>query len=33
MIAHGRAICAARKPRCGECPLEPHCPAGRAFTR
>ncbi|MFH1145336.1 MAG: endonuclease III, partial [Candidatus Eisenbacteria bacterium] len=28
LIAHGRAICAARKPRCGECPLEPHCPAG-----
>ena len=25
-IAHGRAICQSRKPRCGECPLGPICP-------
>lgn len=28
MIAHGRRICAARKPRCGECPLLACCPFG-----
>ncbi len=28
LIAHGRAVCVARKPRCGSCPLLPHCPAG-----
>jgi endonuclease-3 len=27
LILHGRAICVARKPRCGECPLAPHCPS------
>jgi endonuclease-3 len=27
LILHGRAICGARKPRCGECPLAPHCPS------
>ena len=26
LIAHGRTICAARKPLCGECPVEPLCP-------
>lgn len=26
MIHHGRRICTARKPRCGECPLEAECP-------
>lgn len=25
LIAHGRNLCAARKPRCGECPLAPFC--------
>ncbi len=25
MIMHGRALCVARKPKCAECPLEPHC--------
>lgn len=25
MIDHGRRVCAARKPRCGECTLEPWC--------
>jgi endonuclease-3 len=30
LIRHGRRICPARKPRCGECVLAPHCPsAGR----
>lgn len=26
LILHGRAVCIARKPRCSECPLAPHCP-------
>jgi endonuclease III len=26
MIHHGRRVCTARKPRCGECPLEVICP-------
>lgn len=26
MIRHGRRVCTARKPKCGECPLEPVCP-------
>lgn len=26
MIAHGRAVCTARRPRCGECPLAEACP-------
>jgi len=29
MIAHGRAICQARKPKCPQCPLLPHCPFGQ----
>lgn len=33
MIAHGRAICQARKPRCQECPLLSHCPAGQKLVR
>jgi endonuclease-3 len=31
LIAHGRAICQARKPRCEVCPLLPHCPYGQKF--
>ena len=31
LIHHGREICIARKPRCRECPLLPHCPAGPKF--
>lgn len=27
LITFGRAICLARTPRCGECPLEPDCPS------
>jgi endonuclease-3 len=26
LILHGRQVCNARKPRCSECPLAPHCP-------
>src|SRR5215472_16509833 len=26
LIAHGRQICYARKPRCEECPVDPLCP-------
>jgi endonuclease-3 len=33
LIAHGRALCQARKPRCPECPLLPHCPAGQKLTK
>jgi endonuclease-3 len=33
LIAHGRAICQARKPRCTECPLLPDCPAGQKFVK
>lgn len=31
LIWHGRRICQARKPRCRECPLMPHCPAAEQF--
>jgi len=27
LIDHGRAVCEARKPRCGECPVSDLCPA------
>jgi endonuclease III len=30
LIDHGRAICVARKPRCGECPIEDLCPSSQA---
>jgi endonuclease III len=33
LIHHGRAICQARKPKCEECPLLPHCPAGKLFVK
>lgn len=29
LIHHGRAICTARNPKCGQCPLLPHCPFGQ----
>lgn len=29
LIDHGRAICAARKPRCGECPVHDLCPSSQ----
>ena len=28
-IEHGRQICDAKKPRCGECPIEPLCPSSQ----
>ena len=28
LVHHGRTVCAARKPRCGECALAEYCPAG-----
>lgn len=33
MIAHGRKICQARKPRCQECPLLAYCPAGQKLVK
>jgi endonuclease-3 len=27
LIDHGRAICEARKPRCGDCPVNHLCPS------
>ncbi|ADK85305.1 endonuclease III [Desulfarculus baarsii DSM 2075] len=30
MILHGRQVCPARKPRCGQCALAPHCPHGQS---
>jgi endonuclease-3 len=27
LIWHGRRLCDARKPKCGECPLAPRCPS------
>jgi endonuclease-3 len=33
MIAHGRAICIARKPKCETCPVFAHCPAGKVFLK
>lgn len=32
MIAHGRAVCSARKPDCASCRLRRHCPFGLAQT-
>jgi endonuclease III len=33
LIRHGRRTCAARSPRCPECPLLRMCPFGRARTK
>ena len=33
LIAHGRAVCQARKPRCGGCPLLAHCPSGEPLLK
>jgi endonuclease-3 len=33
MILHGRRICLARTPRCGDCVLEDICPSSRLPTR
>jgi len=31
LVNHGRAICQARRPRCGECPLRRLCPSAGIF--
>ncbi len=33
MIAHGRAICQARKPKCLECKLRGDCPSAETYIR
>ena len=33
LIAHGRAVCQARKPRCRTCPLLAPCPRGQPLLR
>jgi endonuclease-3 len=33
LILHGRDLCPARKPRCGECPLLEECPFGAREVR
>ena len=32
LIFHGRQVCLARKPKCGECVLDDVCPSARLFT-
>ncbi len=31
LIHHGRALCTARKPACGECPLQDLCPSAELY--
>jgi endonuclease-3 len=33
LIRHGRHMCTARSPACGECPLLPDCPTGRELMQ
>ena len=33
LIFHGRKICIARRPKCAECPLLPHCPGGQKLMK
>lgn len=33
MIHHGRKICQARKPKCDQCPIFEHCPAGKVYIK
>ena len=33
LIHHGRALCTARNPKCEQCPLLPHCPAGQQMIK
>lgn len=30
LVLHGRAVCVARRPACGRCPVQPWCDFGRA---
>ena len=32
LIFHGRTVCKARKPACGECVLEKYCPSAGRFN-
>ena len=32
LVMHGRALCTARNPKCGECPAASFCKEGSAFT-
>lgn len=32
LIWHGRRICEARQPKCGECPVQAYCAYGRSLT-
>ncbi|CAO0820344.1 endonuclease III [Desulfarculales bacterium] len=33
VILHGRQVCQAKKPRCSECPLSPHCPHSHGLAQ
>src|SRR6266700_1518178 len=33
MMELGALICVARKPRCGECPVQPHCKTGASISK
>lgn len=33
LIVHGRAVCAPRTPKCGECALQDICPSAFSFTK
>lgn len=33
LIHHGRALCTARKPHCGECPLQELCPSAALYLK
>lgn len=33
LIWHGRLRCAARRPRCGDCPVAPYCPSAGRIDR
>lgn len=33
LIDHGRAICQARTPKCQQCPVLAHCPAGQKLVK
>ncbi len=33
MMELGALVCVARKPRCGECPVQPHCKTGASISK